>query len=551
MDEMQELQGFFVEEANELFENSRNILLKAEEEKDLQAEEINALFRDIHTLKGGSGSVELNLFASYVHYLEDFIDKLRDQEVKPNPQIIDFLIEELDCIENLLEEEIEGELTEEKVEKLKTSLIDQITQIIEGKDDNTSVSQEEIQEENIDNELGDAAEKYSAQLIDLIDEVSAALSSAQKSKSFGNSYVDRLFRHIHTLKGTASFIGFHALPTYLHGIENLLNDARNNDITYTDEINTLITESMQTVQEIANDEINATLDQEYFQSELKKIEQALAKIIEKHANDKIEECGYEIFDTPQEVEQGFMIFGDEEEKPQTDTTEKKEQGFVIFDTPQEVQKQEVQKQEVQKQEVQKQEPTKEKKNLRKLASSNSIRVGLDKIDFLMNRVGDLVITKSMLYKFLEDLSIKIEDPSIVDKLDRLEREIRELQEAVMSVRMIPMESVYSKLPKTIRDLAKKLDKKVNFIHTGDSVEIDKMMIEGLTDPLMHIIRNSLDHGIEMPQVRRDKGKNEVGLLEISAAHEGGYIVITIKDDGAGINLEKVTQKALQNGVITQ
>jgi len=191
------------------------------------------------------------------------------------------------------------------------------------------------------------------------------------------------------------------------------------------------------------------------------------------------------------------------------------------------------------------------KSIKKSAASNSIRVGLDKIDFLMNRVGDLVITKSMLYKFLEDLSEKYNDPAIVDKLSRLDREIRELQEAVMSVRMIPMESVYAKLPKTIRDLAKKLDKKVDFIHHGDTVEIDKMMVEGLTDPLVHIIRNSLDHGIEKPSQRVKNGKAETGLLTITAAQESGHIIISIEDDGAGINLEKVTQKALENNAITE
>jgi len=121
----------------------------------------------------------------------------------------------------------------------------------------------------------------------------------------------------------------------------------------------------------------------------------------------------------------------------------------------------------------------------------------------------------------------------------------------MSVRMIPMESVYSKLPKTIRDLAKKLNKKVNFVHHGDSVEIDKMMVEGLTDPLVHIIRNSLDHGVEMPDERTKKGKAEIGALTITASQESGHIVISIEDDGAGINLDKVVEKAIENNVITQ
>ncbi len=121
----------------------------------------------------------------------------------------------------------------------------------------------------------------------------------------------------------------------------------------------------------------------------------------------------------------------------------------------------------------------------------------------------------------------------------------------MSVRMVPMESVYSRLPKMVRDLAKKLDKKIKFEHIGDNVEIDKMMVEGLMDPLTHIIRNSLDHGVEKPEERMRKGKSETGKLVIAAEQESGNIIISIRDDGAGINVEKVVGKALENGAITE
>jgi two-component system chemotaxis sensor kinase CheA len=121
----------------------------------------------------------------------------------------------------------------------------------------------------------------------------------------------------------------------------------------------------------------------------------------------------------------------------------------------------------------------------------------------------------------------------------------------MSVRMVPMESVYAKLPKTVRDLAKKLDKSVKFEHYGDSVEIDKLMVEGLMDPLVHIIRNSLDHGIEPEDLRKKRGKNKTGLLKISAAQESGQIIISIEDDGAGIDAQKVLNKALEKGIVTE
>ena len=140
---------------------------------------------------------------------------------------------------------------------------------------------------------------------------------------------------------------------------------------------------------------------------------------------------------------------------------------------------------------------------------------------------------------------------IVERLEVLDRNIRELQESVMAVRMIPMSSVYSKLPKVIRDLAKKLNKKVHFEHYGDTVEIDKLMVEALMDPLTHILRNSLDHGIESVEERVKNHKSKEGKVIISASQESGQIIITIEDDGAGIDAKKVAKKALEKGIISQ
>lgn len=567
MDDMQEIQEFFIEEASELFENSRNILLKAEQEEQLEADDIDALFRDIHTLKGGSGSVELNKFASYVHHLEDFIDKLRKKTVAPNMKIVDFLIEEIDILQEMLDEESSQTLDDDQLQQQTQTMLEKIAVLDGTKPQEQPKSTEQPQQPKT--EIQKNLEKYSGELIDMYDAVTDSLNSVAQSQEFDLTFVNRLFRHLHTLKGSSSFMGFVALPKYLHDVENLLDQARNGHVEYNSEINTMLMETMKTAQEIADDEFNDNIDEEEFAKKLADIENVVNELSHRYRiEDKPEgfvvfeeneeeekNGGFVLFDEePKKEEQGFVLFDEVVEEPK-----KVEEpvGFVLFD---EVSKQqdpaveEKPKEEIkpQKTEVPVKKPKKKNtKSIKKSAASNSIRVGLEKIDFLMNRVGDLVITKSMLYKFLEDLATKIHDPSIVDRLDRLDREIRELQEAVMSVRMIPMESVYAKLPKTIRDLSKKLNKKVNFVHTGDSVEIDKMMVEGLTDPLIHIIRNSLDHGIETPQERIQKGKSETGTLSISATQESGHIIISIKDDGAGINLDKVVQKALDNGVITQ
>jgi len=194
--------------------------------------------------------------------------------------------------------------------------------------------------------------------------------------------------------------------------------------------------------------------------------------------------------------------------------------------------------------------TKEKA-IKKASTNNNIRVNLDKIDLLMNNVGDLVITNAMLTQFSSTIEDSKTRNSVLERLELLERHIRDMQDSIMSIRMVPMESIYSKFPKVVRDISKKLAKKVEFKHFGDNVEIDKAMIEGLTDPLMHIIRNSLDHGLETPEEREASGKTDIGSITISAEQANGQMIITIEDDGRGINVEKVALKALDQGQIDE
>ncbi len=169
----------------------------------------------------------------------------------------------------------------------------------------------------------------------------------------------------------------------------------------------------------------------------------------------------------------------------------------------------------------------------------------------MNNVGDLVITNAMLTQFSTSIEETKTRAAVLERLELLERHIRDMQDSIMSIRMVPMESIYSKFPKVVRDISRKLSKKVEFKHYGDNVEIDKAMIEGLTDPLMHIIRNSLDHGIEMPSQRDAAGKPETGSISISAEQANGQMIITIEDDGKGIDCEKVALKALEKGQIDE
>ncbi|MGN8106933.1 chemotaxis protein CheA [Paraburkholderia sp. 22098] len=181
------------------------------------------------------------------------------------------------------------------------------------------------------------------------------------------------------------------------------------------------------------------------------------------------------------------------------------------------------------------------------AEGSSIRVGVEKVDQLINLVGELVITQAMLAETTSTF-----DPALHDRLfngmAQLERNARDLQEAVMSIRMMPMDYVFSRFPRLVRDLAAKLGKEVELVTFGQATELDKSLIERIIDPLTHLVRNSLDHGIETVEARRAAGKASTGQLVLSAAHHGGNIVIEVSDDGAGLRRDKILAKAAKQGM---
>ncbi|HWH72751.1 MAG TPA: chemotaxis protein CheW [Methylibium sp.] len=177
----------------------------------------------------------------------------------------------------------------------------------------------------------------------------------------------------------------------------------------------------------------------------------------------------------------------------------------------------------------------------------TLRVSVEKVDQLINLMGELVITQAMLAQNSRGLDPVLYQ-SLVAGLTALDRNTRDLQEAVMSIRMIPMGTVFNRFPRMLRDLAAKLGKKVDFVTQGEATELDKGLVEKITDPLTHLVRNSCDHGIESPEERRAKGKPETGTITLAASHQGGSIVIEVRDDGKGLSREKLLRKARERGI---
>ena len=184
----------------------------------------------------------------------------------------------------------------------------------------------------------------------------------------------------------------------------------------------------------------------------------------------------------------------------------------------------------------------------KIKEQNSIRVGIDKVDSLINMVGELVITQSMLGQLGKDFEMGRLD-RLLDGLAQLERNTRELQESVMRIRMLPISFAFNRFPRLVHDLNQQLGKKVELRLCGEQTELDKTVLEKIVDPLVHLVRNSVDHGIELPAQRVAKGKPETGVVELNAYHKGGNIVIEISDDGAGLDKDRIKSKALERGLI--
>lgn len=179
--------------------------------------------------------------------------------------------------------------------------------------------------------------------------------------------------------------------------------------------------------------------------------------------------------------------------------------------------------------------------------SGTIRVGVEKVDQIINLVGELVITQAMLVQAGSELDPVAHD-RLLNGIEQLERNARDLQEAVMSVRMMPMDYVFSRFPRVVRENASRLGKQIRLVTEGEATELDKSLIERIIDPLTHLVRNSLDHGIEAPDVRAARGKNPEGCITLSAQHNGGQIIIEVSDDGAGLDRRRILAKAAAQGM---
>ena len=414
---------------------------------------------------------------------------------------------------------------------------------------------------------------------ELFESADNVLLEAENNGSLTDDEMGQLFRDVHTLKGSGASVELAYFAEFTHDVENMMDKLRNHEIEFIPEMAGTLIDGLDVMKEILQMECDGTIDRDIFTEKTADLlvtiraymsgtdssptdASSSETVVETVEEEIVPEATVEVSSS-----QSWGFFGEESASGSETNDSDSDSNFGFFDDTEEItptadikveEIQEIETPVVEEKPVAKKAAAPAKKNkppkeaaTSKKAAASTIRVNLDKIDLLMNNVGDLVITNAMLTQYSTTIKENKVRTSVLERLELLERHIREMQDSIMSIRMVPMESIYSKFPKVVRDISKKLNKKIAFEHEGDTVEIDKAMIEGLTDPLMHIIRNSLDHGIEMPDERVAAGKPETGTITIAAEQANGQMIITIQDDGKGIPADKVAQKSLENGLIDQ
>ncbi len=395
------------------------------------------------------------------------------------------------------------------------------------------------------------------ELVEQIDEDLVRLESEPDNLDLLNS----IFRVAHTIKGSSSFLNFDVLTKLTHHMEDVLNKARKEELKMTPDIMDVVLESIDDMKTLLQEIRDKGTDKE---SDID-IEDICKKLDAISNNTPLEETKTE----PEKNEQEKKS----EEEPDYSNMSKEEIEEeierLLKQRKEEDKKRKALKKEQKKRE-EKNKPKKEtttpskmeakkddKKVSPKVSSSaleQTIRVEVKRLDHLMNLIGELVLGKNRLLKIYDDVEERYEGEKFLEELNQVVSSISvvttDLQIAVMKTRMLPIAKVFNKFPRLVRDLSRELNKEIELVISGEDTELDKSIIEEIGDPLVHIIRNSCDHGIESAEERKMLGKPPKGTIELKAYNEGNQIVIEVKDDGKGLDPELLKRKALEKGLIS-
>jgi two-component system chemotaxis sensor kinase CheA len=429
-------------------------------------------------------------------------------------------------------------------------------------------------------EIQELLEDFLVEAFEMIEEMDQDLIELENNPD-DLELLNKIFRVAHTIKGSSGFLNFEKLAHLTHHMEAVLDKARKGELKITPEIMDVILESvdlMKTILEYIRDNGEDSSPDIDISGIVKKLDAiANGKGVEKSKENKeekksnivgrinLDEITLENADeldldslTPEELDAVLEHLvklrnnSDEFEEDKKETENKNEEKE---EKPKEQSEKndKIEKPVSTKNDTKIQTPSK-KNEIKKFSSDQTIRVDVKRLDQLMNLIGELVLAKNRLIKIYNDVEERYEGERFLEELNQVVSNISivttDLQIAVMKTRMLPIGKVFNKFPRLVRDLSRELGKKVKLVIEGEDTELDKSIIEEIGDPLVHMIRNSIDHGIEPPEIRKQKEKPEEGTVWLRAYNEGNMIVIEIKDDGAGMDPEKIKRKAVEKGIIT-
>lgn len=499
MDTSQYLE-LFIDETKEHLQSLNEHILVLEKEPD-NADTVNEIFRAAHTLKGMAGTMGFTRMQRLTHDLENVFSEIRNGNMKASEKLIDVLFRGLDALESYLDViSTEGnEGTEDNED-----IIQDLNSLLESKQGEESASQPVTKQKELQASAAEepsvapqakvqsgAKEKYKD--ITLTDyEISAMRSAKEEGKQLYGITV--YLQETCILKSARAFLVFKSVENKGELIKSVPSTEKIEDEEFDYDFSWIL----------------ATNDTK---ENIEKLIQSVSEIAEVYIGDF-------------EIPAGAVTEG------KTASETPKEQEKKAEETP----------------DKQKRAPQAKAK-----MGSRSVRVDIDKLDVLMNLVSELIIAKNGLVSVnMADVSGQTENSqSFHEQIEYLERVTTNLHESVMKVRMVPIESVVNRFPRMIRDLNRKLNKKMELYMTGEETELDRTVIDEIGDPLMHLLRNSADHGLESNEERIRLGKPEVGSIFLDAYQDGNNVVIEVRDDGAGIDIDRVRRKAIEKGTITE
>ncbi len=517
--ELDEITEIFLEESLEGLDTMETGLLGLEA-GEADPEIMNDIFRAAHSIKGGAGTFGFMDVSEFTHGVETLLDEMRSGDRDVTPDAVQLLLRTVDRLRAMMDEiQSTGQVDASQNEELEK----EITTMLES--DSVAVTTPAPEPKQVSENV--ATEDEASNGIELL-EVNN-VEGAEKLQQGDTRWVIEFVPHMDMLqKGNDPLRIFKELRK----LGELAVTADSSEIPQLDALvpeKCYINWKLTLVGDVSEEQIYDVFDWVLEDCDLsveEELEWVSAEDIKAIKDDSSAQDEVKVKE-PSEIAQNATPVAEKEAASKATVKNEKSSSKTVKD--------------------EKVQPAKAVKAAPK--ESTSIRVSIEKVDSLLNLVGELVITQSMLKRF--GTEIKSEDlKDLGDGLTQLERYTRELQESVMDIRMLPISFAFNRFPRLVHDICGKLGKKVDLEVVGEQTEVDKTVLEKIGDPLVHLVRNSLDHGIEEAGMRIENGKPEVGKLTLSATQEGGNIVIRVIDDGAGINKEKLVQKAIEKGIIS-